>query len=266
MRCRCALSSAGVPRGDHPAVVHRGEPIEPLRLLHVGGGDHDAHRRSPRADAVDQLPELPARQRVDAGGRLVEDQQVRIVDQRAAQRQLLLHAARQLAGRPVGKRIETGRGEQLRDALLRARLWAGRTGGRRSRGSRTRVKRRVQVAPEALRHVGDARQARAAMLGDRACRRPSAKTSPSWIRRTPAMSASSVDLPTPSGPISPTMQRAGIVEGHVVERDGPAIAMRQRAATSRGMRRHHGSFTASLSGQAAFALGPHDSRCRACRS
>jgi hypothetical protein len=32
------------------------------------------------------------------------------------------------------------------------------------------------------------------------------ETSPSWIRRTPEMSASSVDLPAPSGPINPTMQ------------------------------------------------------------
>ncbi len=149
--------------GDHLARVHRGEPIEPLRLFHVGGRNDDAHAWSPRADAVDQLPELAARQRVDAGGRLVEDQQVRIVDQRAAQRQLLLHAARQLAGRPVGKGIETGRGEQLFDALFALGF-----GLAEQAAEEVEVlehgQGRVQVAPEALRHVGDAGQARAAML------------------------------------------------------------------------------------------------------
>ena len=47
------------------------------------------------------------------------------MDQRAAQRELLLHAARQLAGRPVGKRIEPGRDEQLVDT--RAPLGLGLT-------------------------------------------------------------------------------------------------------------------------------------------
>ena len=40
------------------------------------------------------------------------------MDQRAAQAELLLHAAGQLAGRPVGERRETGRGEQLCDPRL----------------------------------------------------------------------------------------------------------------------------------------------------
>ena len=31
-----------------------------------------------------------------------------------------------------------------------------------------------------------------------------------WILRTPEISASKVDLPTPSGPITPTMIRAGM--------------------------------------------------------
>ena len=40
----------------------------------------------------------PRDKRVDAGRRLVENEQIRIVDQRAAQAELLLHAARKLAG------------------------------------------------------------------------------------------------------------------------------------------------------------------------
>ena len=51
-------------------------------------------------------------------------------------------------------------------------------------------------------------------------------TSPVWILRTPAMSPSSVDLPTPSGPMSPVIRPAGNGERHVIERDGLAVAMR----------------------------------------
>ena len=48
---------------------------------------------------------------------------------------------------------------------------------------------------------------------------------PDWICRAPAMMLSSVDLPTPSGPISPTMQPAGSVERDLVERDDLAITL-----------------------------------------
>ena len=35
-------------------------------------------------------------------------------------------------------------------------------------------------------------------------------TLPAWILRTPEIKASKVDLPTPSGPINPTMHWAGM--------------------------------------------------------
>ena len=78
---------------DDFAVVHRGEPIEPACFVHVGGCDHHAHERTPGADRIDQLPELPARERIDARGGLVEDKEIRIVHQRAAKADFLLHAA-----------------------------------------------------------------------------------------------------------------------------------------------------------------------------
>ena len=104
--------------GEHVAGVHRHQPVEPGGLLHVGGRHQDAHARPVGPDAVDQLPELAARQRIDAGGRLVEDQEVRVVDQRAAQTELLLHAAGQLAGRPVGEASQPDTVQQLGDAAL----------------------------------------------------------------------------------------------------------------------------------------------------
>ena len=75
------------------AVVHCGQPIEPARFVHVGGRDDHAHERATCADRIDQLPELPARKRVDARRGLVENKEVRIVHQRAAEADFLLHAA-----------------------------------------------------------------------------------------------------------------------------------------------------------------------------
>jgi len=101
--------------GQDLARVDGGQPVERLRFLHVGGGDQHAHTGPAGSDAIDELPELPAGQRIDAGGGLVQDQEVRVVDQRAAQAELLLHAARELAGGPVPERAEPRAREQLVD-------------------------------------------------------------------------------------------------------------------------------------------------------
>ncbi|CAO3437987.1 hypothetical protein [Azospirillum argentinense] len=147
-----------VPRaagGQHAPLVHGDEPVEARRLLHVGGGHHHAHAGPVRPYAVDQLPELPAGERVHARGRLVEDQQVRIVDERAAQAELLLHAAGQLAGGPVEERRQTGALRQVGDAppSLGVALAEQPSEEVEILGDR---QRRVEVLAEALRHVGDA--------------------------------------------------------------------------------------------------------------
>jgi hypothetical protein len=141
--------------GQDPPGVHGGDPLEPRRLLHVGGGDQDAHPRPPAPDAGEQLPELAAREGIDAGGRLVQDQEVGIVDERAAEPELLLHAARELAGRPVTEGREPGAGQQLLDAppALGARLAEQATEEIDVVEDR---QRRVEIAPQSLGHVGDA--------------------------------------------------------------------------------------------------------------
>ena len=63
--------------GDDLAVVHRHQPVEALGFVHIGGGDHHAHLRAAGADRVDEIPELAARQRIDAGRRLVENEKIR---------------------------------------------------------------------------------------------------------------------------------------------------------------------------------------------
>jgi len=147
---------------QHAALVHGHQPVETLRLVHVGGRHQHAHAGTVTADARDQLPELAARQWVDAGGGFVEDQQVRVVDQRAAQPQLLLHAARQLAGRALGEGRQTGAVGQIGDAL--AALF-----GILAEQAAEEIQvlehgeGRVEILAQPLGHVGDARADPAAM-------------------------------------------------------------------------------------------------------
>ena len=149
---------------EHAAGVHRDQPIEPLGLLHIGGGDNDTHARTARAHPVDQRPELAARQRIDAGGRFVQDQQVGVMDQRAAQPELLPHAARQFLRRPVGERGQAGGIEQLGDAPVAFRPGLAEQAAE-ERDILAHAEIGVEVAAQTLRHVGDARAEPRAVSG-----------------------------------------------------------------------------------------------------
>ena len=149
---------------DDAALGHRSQPVEALGLLHIGGGDQHAHALAARPDAVDQIPELPARQRIDAGRGLVEDEQVGIVDQRAAQAELLFHAAGKLAHRPVGEGGEPGGAQQFVDARppLGPVLTIEPAEEMQVLGDR---QSRIEIAPQPLRHEGDAGVALLPMRG-----------------------------------------------------------------------------------------------------
>ena len=58
------FSSAGL-LSRHLARVHGHQPVELLSLLHVGGGHEHAHPRAPLPDPINEVPELPARQRIN---------------------------------------------------------------------------------------------------------------------------------------------------------------------------------------------------------
>ena len=79
--------------GQHLAGVHGDQPVKTFGLVHVGGGHQHTHAWTAAADMGDEFPELAPGQGIDAGGGLVKNQQVRVVDERTAQSQLLLHAA-----------------------------------------------------------------------------------------------------------------------------------------------------------------------------
>ncbi len=91
---------------------------EPARLAEVVRRHHDldAGRRRWRA-AMSSTALVAAG--IEARGRLVEEQHLRIAGERAGEREALLLAARQPSGRPVGQMREAGLCEQLAAAPRR---------------------------------------------------------------------------------------------------------------------------------------------------
>ena len=55
----------------------------------------EQHRPAVRAESADDFPQLPARLRIQAGRRLIEEQQLRFADERARNRETLLLPARE---------------------------------------------------------------------------------------------------------------------------------------------------------------------------
>ena len=81
--------------GDDAAAVHDHEPVaELLGLVHVVRREHERHALP--LQLVEPLPHEVARLRVEAGGRLVEQHELGLVDQRPGDREPALHAAGQL--------------------------------------------------------------------------------------------------------------------------------------------------------------------------
>jgi hypothetical protein len=69
------LQLAAGAGGDHPAMIDDRDPVgELVGFVEVLGGEH--HRRPVRHDGADDLPQCGAAARVEAGGRLVQEQQV----------------------------------------------------------------------------------------------------------------------------------------------------------------------------------------------
>ncbi len=99
--------------GDDLARVDDPDPVgERVRLLEVLGGEEDGHAlvaRKPR----DLVPERRSALDVQPGGRLVEEQQPGLVDQRQREVESAAHAARVAAHLAVGGVGEPDAGDQL---------------------------------------------------------------------------------------------------------------------------------------------------------
>ncbi len=207
--CRSAPAVRRAAGGQYLAIVHGHQPVEALGFVHVGGGHQHAHAGAGGADAGDQVPELGAGQRVDAGGR----------------------ARPGSAGRGRGSGRSTGRAfaSCRRRACppggpgMCAARWPGSGrrcgGGARQRRGRTGGRRIAGFPPPTGWGTGSCpapaacrpRAGRTALRWRR-WRHVAAQhlTWPCWMMRAPAISASRLDLPTPSGPIRPTMRPAGM--------------------------------------------------------
>src|SRR5258705_1304504 len=79
---------------DHVTVIHDRDAIaKALRFLHVVRRKND--RPAFRLEHRDQVPQLPARLRIEAGRRLIQKEKLRISDERARDRKPLLLSTRQ---------------------------------------------------------------------------------------------------------------------------------------------------------------------------
>src|SRR5690606_29139289 len=107
-------------------------------------------------DTVDQGPELAPGKGIDAGCRLIEDQEVGVMHQCAAKAQLLLHAAGELAGRPIDKRRQASAFRQLDDAMLAFGAGLSEQPCKKIDVFEHR-KAWVEIFSEPLRHIGNLR-------------------------------------------------------------------------------------------------------------
>ena len=98
------------------AVGDIGDLVAALRLVHVMGGDQ--HGQPVGRQRMDLVPEIAPRFWVDAGGRLVQQQQLRIGQRAGAEREALLPAAGEFAGELLLAAVEA---EPLDHVARRAR-------------------------------------------------------------------------------------------------------------------------------------------------
>jgi hypothetical protein len=175
------------------AVAHHHDAVGQGHGLDLVVGDQDHRRLNPAAQLGQLQPGAHAQGGVEVGQRLVEQEQVRLLDDGPADGDALALAARQLAG--------LGRQEalDLQDAgrLGHARLDLGLRDLRVAQAERHVLEdRHVRIEGVVLEHHATPRSPGA---------RASTRRSPMWISpvstvSSPAIIRSRVDLPQPEGP------------------------------------------------------------------
>ena len=86
-----------------------------LRFVHVMRGDEQRHALA--REFEEQIPQFAPRHRIDAGGRLVEKENGRLVHERARHGQALPPAAGKKRGAPIEVRLEMRERDQFVAAL-----------------------------------------------------------------------------------------------------------------------------------------------------
>jgi hypothetical protein len=112
-----AMSACGGPSASvRPWSMILSRVAEALGLVHEVRREQD--RLALAQQHAQLLPHLVARLRVEAGGGLVEEDEVGIVHQRAREHEAALHAAGELLDAARGAPLERGELEEPRQALL----------------------------------------------------------------------------------------------------------------------------------------------------
>ena len=190
---RAKVGDAAV--GDLAALVHHHDAVD-LPLQFGQRVRRQQHRRAVAAQVADDLVKALAQRRVEAGGRLVQQQRARSAQQGLRQAEALAHAFRIGADAAMSGRRDA-------DALEQrgvARRPAGASAARRTPASPPR-----SSTDAARRPPADSR-ARAAPARPRRRRGPRPRTStlPELGRTSPSIILISVVLPAPLWPTRPT--------------------------------------------------------------
>ena len=155
---------------------------EPLGLLDVVRGHQD--RGAPRAQRIDQRPQLRADLGIEADGGLVEQQQRRVVREPAREQQTPAHAAGELVDRVAAAPLEPGQGQaavhrgahvlhpveprEHREVVLHRHVHVEVVELRHHAHQRPRL---LRVAGQLVAHDGDPALVRDGLAGEQAHRR-----------------------------------------------------------------------------------------------
>ena len=176
-------------------------------LAHVVG-DEDDRLAGLLPDPVQVVVELIARDGVEGGERLIHEQQLELLGERAGQRTALAHAARELMRPVIGEVDQPDHGEQAVDrlvALVGSSLW-------------------MRIGSSTLRRTVS--QGSSAGSWNITAGRPSAiSIVPEVTLSRPAISESRVDLPHPEAPRMQTNSPLVHLQRHVLERGHRALAV-----------------------------------------
>ena len=134
------------------AFVHQQHVAALFRFIEIGGAPQDQHAVA--GQLVHHLPQLAARDRVDADAGLIQQQYFRVAHQGTGEPQLLLHAAGKLACQPFGERAKGGELQQTVENFL-PRL----AGDAAQVGVQGQVfhHRQIFIQAEFLRHIAEHR-------------------------------------------------------------------------------------------------------------
>ena len=209
--------------GQHAAAVHRDQPVESGGFLHVGGCNNDAHAGATARGSGQSVPRTDDATRGSTP--VVGSSRIRRSGSWISAQQRPSFCFMPPESLPAG-RAAKGASPVLSQKLADAALPLVPVMPEQAAEEVDVLEdgqRRIEVLAEALRHIGDARAGRPVDGGRRPCRRQAPRRVPAGLRARPRSSESRLDLPTPSGPISPTMQPAGMSRRDAVERAGLAV-------------------------------------------